>query len=108
MIYAQSICKIKVWAQTCFHRLFSVNEVPALVFVMDTTGSMFEEITAARSRAHSIIQSRASGPSQPRTFLLIPFHDPGDSYTQTHLDSSNMTYTFALLCNFIKFFSFKL
>ncbi|XP_076591760.1 von Willebrand factor A domain-containing protein 7 isoform X2 [Chaetodon auriga] len=60
-----------------FLRLFSVKQVPALVFVMDTTGSMFEEITAARLRAHSIIQSRASRPGQPGTFLLVPFHDPG-------------------------------
>ncbi|XP_023155615.2 von Willebrand factor A domain-containing protein 7 [Amphiprion ocellaris] len=59
-----------------FLRLFSVKQVPALVFVMDTTGSMFEEITAARFRAHSIIQSRANSPEQPGTFLLVPFHDP--------------------------------
>ncbi|KAM6933742.1 von Willebrand factor A domain-containing protein 7 [Xenentodon cancila] len=59
-----------------FLKLFSVKQVPALVFVMDTTGSMFEEITAARLRAHSILQSRANSPSQPGTFLLVPFHDP--------------------------------
>ncbi|XP_053728230.1 von Willebrand factor A domain-containing protein 7 [Synchiropus splendidus] len=59
-----------------FLRLFSVKQVPALVFVLDTTGSMFEEITAARLRAHSIIQSRASGPERLGTFLLVPFHDP--------------------------------
>uniref|UniRef100_A0A8D2ZG30 von Willebrand factor A domain containing 7 n=1 Tax=Scophthalmus maximus TaxID=52904 RepID=A0A8D2ZG30_SCOMX len=53
-----------------------VKQVPALVFVMDTTGSMFEEITAARLRAHSIIQSRANSPGQTGTFLLVPFHDP--------------------------------
>ncbi|KAG7223110.1 hypothetical protein INR49_015869, partial [Caranx melampygus] len=60
-----------------FLRLFSVRQVPALVFVMDTTGSMFEEITAARLRAHSIIQNQANSPRQPGTFLLVPFHDPG-------------------------------
>ncbi|XP_038548790.1 von Willebrand factor A domain-containing protein 7 isoform X2 [Micropterus salmoides] len=59
-----------------FLRLFHVKQIPALVFVIDTTGSMFEEITAARLRAHSIIQSRASRPGQPGTFLLVPFHDP--------------------------------
>ncbi|XP_041651813.1 von Willebrand factor A domain-containing protein 7 [Cheilinus undulatus] len=59
-----------------FLRLFSVKQVPALVFVMDTTGSMFDEITAARLRVHSIIQSRARSPGQPGTFLLVPFHDP--------------------------------
>ncbi|XP_068172839.1 von Willebrand factor A domain-containing protein 7 isoform X2 [Antennarius striatus] len=59
-----------------FLRLFSVKQVPALVFVMDTTGSMFEEITAARLRALSIIQNRAGGPEEPSTYLLVPFHDP--------------------------------
>ncbi|KAG8002177.1 von Willebrand factor A domain-containing protein 7 [Nibea albiflora] len=59
-----------------FLRLFSVKQAPALVFVMDTTGSMFEEISAARLRAHAIIQSRANSPGQPSTFLLVPFHDP--------------------------------
>ncbi|KAK2846963.1 hypothetical protein Q5P01_009962 [Channa striata] len=59
-----------------FLRLFSVGQAPALVFVMDTTGSMFEEITAARLRAHSIIQSRAGSTEQPGTYVLVPFHDP--------------------------------
>ncbi|KAK5607534.1 hypothetical protein CRENBAI_016813 [Crenichthys baileyi] len=59
-----------------FLKFFSVRQAPALVFVIDTTGSMFEEITAARLRAHSIIQSRANSAEQPGTFLLVPFHDP--------------------------------
>ncbi|KAM4628348.1 von Willebrand factor A domain-containing protein 7 isoform 2-T2 [Polymixia lowei] len=62
---------------TRFLRLFSVKQPPALVFVMDTTGSMFEEITAARLRALSIIQTRTNTRRQPGTFLLVPFHDPG-------------------------------
>ncbi|KAM9318639.1 von Willebrand factor A domain-containing protein 7 [Pholidichthys leucotaenia] len=60
-----------------FLRLLSVKQVPALVFVMDTTGSMFEEITAARRRALSIIQNRVNSPGQPVSFILVPFHDPG-------------------------------
>ncbi|XP_067275622.1 von Willebrand factor A domain-containing protein 7 [Pseudorasbora parva] len=62
-----------------FLRLFSVQQPPALVFVMDTTGSMFEEITAARLRAFSIIQAREKSQrtSLPGTFILVPFHDPG-------------------------------
>ncbi|XP_076849338.1 von Willebrand factor A domain-containing protein 7 isoform X2 [Brachyhypopomus gauderio] len=62
-----------------FLRLFSVQEAPPLVIVMDTTGSMFEEITAARLRVLSIIQARAKShtPSLSGSFLLVPFHDPG-------------------------------
>ncbi|MEQ2167580.1 hypothetical protein GOODEAATRI_005490 [Goodea atripinnis] len=63
-----------------FLKLFSVRQAPALVFVIDTTGSMFEEITGARLRAHSIIQRRANSAEQPGTFLLVPFHDPGDPF----------------------------
>ncbi|XP_035240285.1 von Willebrand factor A domain-containing protein 7 [Anguilla anguilla] len=59
-----------------FLRLLSVRQQPALVFVMDTTGSMFEEITAARIRAFSIIHARAKTAQQPGTYLLVPFHDP--------------------------------
>ncbi|KAK3570822.1 hypothetical protein QTP86_027647 [Hemibagrus guttatus] len=61
-----------------FLRFLSVKQPPALVFVIDTTGSMFEEITAARLRVLSIIQARANNhePGLPGTFLLIPFHDP--------------------------------
>ncbi|XP_061072170.1 von Willebrand factor A domain-containing protein 7 isoform X2 [Conger conger] len=59
-----------------FLRLLSVRQQPALVFVMDTTGSMFEEITAARLRAFTIIQARTKTTQQPGTYLLVPFHDP--------------------------------
>lgn len=47
---------------------------------MDTTGSMFEEITAARLRAHSIIQSRARSSGEPSSYVLVPFHDPSESH----------------------------
>ncbi|CAM4577668.1 unnamed protein product [Leuciscus chuanchicus] len=61
-----------------FLRLFSVQQPPALVFVIDTTGSMFEEITAARRRTFSIIQAREKSQrtTLPGTFILVPFHDP--------------------------------
>ncbi|KAJ3591363.1 hypothetical protein NHX12_009308 [Muraenolepis orangiensis] len=59
-----------------FLRLFSVQQPPSLVFVLDTTGSMFEEISAARLRALAIIQGRADSGGQPGTYLLVPFHDP--------------------------------
>lgn len=67
------------WNVASHGRLFSVGQAPALVFVMDTTGSMFEEITAARLRAHSIIQSRASSSREPSSYVLVPFHDPSES-----------------------------
>ncbi|KAJ0063906.1 hypothetical protein NL108_013617, partial [Boleophthalmus pectinirostris] len=59
-----------------FLNLLSVDQASALVFVLDTTGSMFEELTAARLRAHAIIAQRAHNSQQPGTFILVPFHDP--------------------------------
>uniref|UniRef100_A0A665V1Y3 von Willebrand factor A domain containing 7 n=1 Tax=Echeneis naucrates TaxID=173247 RepID=A0A665V1Y3_ECHNA len=74
---AATLLPDSVWTSLSnLNRLFSVQQAPVLVFVIDTTGSMFEEITAARLRAHSIIQSRAGSPGQLGTFLLVPFHDP--------------------------------
>lgn len=75
-------------------RLFSVQQPPALVFVIDTTGSMFEEITAARLRALAIIQGRANSGGQPGgTYLLVPFHDPGEDLIHRpspHLPSTTL------------------
>ncbi|XP_015196502.2 von Willebrand factor A domain-containing protein 7 isoform X1 [Lepisosteus oculatus] len=61
---------------TDFLRLMNVGRNSALVFVIDTTGSMFEEITAARLRALSIIQERQGTLDEPTTYVLVPFHDP--------------------------------
>ncbi|MBN3319139.1 VWA7 protein, partial [Atractosteus spatula] len=61
---------------TDFLRLMNVGQNSALVFVIDTTGSMFEEITAARLRALSIIQERQGTLDEPTTYVLVPFHDP--------------------------------
>ncbi|XP_028656080.2 von Willebrand factor A domain-containing protein 7 isoform X2 [Erpetoichthys calabaricus] len=60
-----------------FLKLLNVLHHMVLCFVIDTTGSMFEEIDAARQRAISVIQERKG--LYPETFLyvLVPFHDPG-------------------------------
>ncbi|XP_063287457.1 von Willebrand factor A domain-containing protein 7 [Pelobates fuscus] len=56
-------------------RLLGVSSFPALSFVVDTTGSMGEEITAVRRQAHNIIYRQNMLP--PDHFILVPFHDPG-------------------------------
>uniref|UniRef100_A0A8C6U3J8 von Willebrand factor A domain containing 7 n=1 Tax=Neogobius melanostomus TaxID=47308 RepID=A0A8C6U3J8_9GOBI len=65
---------------------------PSLVFVLDTTGSMFEEITAARLRAHSIMSQRAFSPQQPGTFILVPFHDPEIQSALNYVNHSLCTF----------------
>ncbi|XP_066560124.1 von Willebrand factor A domain-containing protein 7 [Amia ocellicauda] len=60
-----------------FLKLLNVGRYSALVFVIDTTGSMFDEISAARQRAQSIIKERQGTVDEPATYMLVPFHDPG-------------------------------
>uniref|UniRef100_A0A8C4WRD1 von Willebrand factor A domain-containing protein 7-like n=1 Tax=Gopherus evgoodei TaxID=1825980 RepID=A0A8C4WRD1_9SAUR len=60
-----------------FMRLLDVSPAVGLSFVLDTTGSMGEEIGAARLQAHDILTRRLGGPEEPDFYLLVPFHDPG-------------------------------
>ncbi|XP_053328531.1 von Willebrand factor A domain-containing protein 7 [Spea bombifrons] len=56
-------------------RLLGVSSFPALSFVLDTTGSMGEEITAVRRQANEIINRQNL--LYPDYYILVPFHDPG-------------------------------
>ncbi|XP_077317122.1 von Willebrand factor A domain-containing protein 7 isoform X2 [Lithobates pipiens] len=58
-------------------RLLGVSAFPALSFVLDTTGSMGEEITSARLQSRLIIQRQSDTLLQPDYYILVPFHDPG-------------------------------
>nr|DBA20551.1 TPA: hypothetical protein GDO54_017316 [Pyxicephalus adspersus] len=58
-------------------RLLGVSAFPALSFVLDTTGSMGEEITSARLQSRHIIQRQRDTLLQPDYYILVPFHDPG-------------------------------
>lgn len=58
-------------------RLLGVSAFPALSFVLDTTGSMGEEITSARLQSRLIIQRQNDTLLQPDYYILVPFHDPG-------------------------------
>ncbi|KAM9119111.1 LOW QUALITY PROTEIN: von Willebrand factor A domain-containing protein 7 [Pangshura tecta] len=60
-----------------FMRLLDVSPGVGLSFVLDTTGSMGEEIGAARLQARDILTRRLGGPEEPDFYLLVPFHDPG-------------------------------
>ncbi|KAM9323903.1 von Willebrand factor A domain-containing protein 7 [Gastrophryne carolinensis] len=58
-------------------RLLGVSAFPALSIVLDTTGSMGEEITSARLQSRTIIQHQRQTLLQPDYYILVPFHDPG-------------------------------
>ncbi|KAK6469988.1 von Willebrand factor A domain-containing protein 7 isoform X1 [Huso huso] len=77
-----------VGTQAFLSRLLNVGAETVLSFVIDTTGSMFDEISAARERAHSIILERRGTIHQPSQYVLVPFHDPdvGPLYRTTDPD----------------------
>ncbi|XP_004711857.1 von Willebrand factor A domain-containing protein 7 isoform X1 [Echinops telfairi] len=60
-----------------FSRLLDITPASSLSFVLDTTGSMGEEINAAKIQARSIAEQRRGSPLEPAHYVLVPFHDPG-------------------------------
>ncbi|XP_053154736.1 von Willebrand factor A domain-containing protein 7 isoform X2 [Hemicordylus capensis] len=60
-----------------FMRLLDISPATGLSFVVDTTGSMGEEINAAKLQALHIIRQRRGTLQEPDFYLLVPFHDPG-------------------------------
>ncbi|EPQ03726.1 Protein G7c [Myotis brandtii] len=60
-----------------FSRLLDITPASSLSFVLDTTGSMGEEINAAKIQARHIVEQRRGGPMEPAHYVLVPFHDPG-------------------------------
>ncbi|XP_060095116.1 von Willebrand factor A domain-containing protein 7 isoform X2 [Heteronotia binoei] len=59
-----------------FMRLLDISPATGLSFIVDTTGSMGEEINAAKSQARKIIDSRRGTLQEPDFYLLVPFNDP--------------------------------
>lgn len=59
------------------HRLLDITPASSLSFVLDTTGSMGEEINAAKIQARHIVEQRQGSPMEPTLYVLVPFHDPG-------------------------------
>ncbi|XP_041616247.1 von Willebrand factor A domain-containing protein 7 isoform X2 [Vulpes lagopus] len=60
-----------------FSRLLDISPASSLSFVLDTTGSMGEEISAAKIQARHIVEQRRGSPMEPAHYILVPFHDPG-------------------------------
>ncbi|XP_069491245.1 von Willebrand factor A domain-containing protein 7 isoform X2 [Ambystoma mexicanum] len=59
-----------------FMRLLNIGSSTGLSFVIDTTGSMGEEIMAAKLQTRAIIEKRRYTPEEPDYYVLVPFHDP--------------------------------
>jgi hypothetical protein len=58
-------------------RLMDITQSPVLCFVIDTTGSMSDDITEAKRVSFSIIDSKRGTQQEPSSYILVPFNDPG-------------------------------
>lgn len=58
----------------------------SLVFVFDTTGSMYDDLIQVRAGASKILSTTLERKVKPLyNYVLIPFHDPGKSRDQCKL-----------------------
>ncbi|XP_072533297.1 von Willebrand factor A domain-containing protein 7-like [Salminus brasiliensis] len=57
-------------------RLMGIARSAVLCFVIDTTGSMADDIAEAKRVAHNIIDSKKGTQDEPSEYILVPFNDP--------------------------------
>lgn len=55
----------------------------SLVFVFDTTGSMYDDLIQVRAGAAKILATTLERKTKPLyNYVLIPFHDPGELFRE--------------------------
>ncbi|KAF7710209.1 von Willebrand factor A domain-containing protein 7 [Silurus meridionalis] len=59
-----------------FLRMMGIARTAVLCFVIDTTGSMSDDIAEAQRVAHSIIDNKKGTQDEPSEYILVPFNDP--------------------------------
>ncbi|XP_055060960.2 von Willebrand factor A domain-containing protein 7-like isoform X1 [Misgurnus anguillicaudatus] len=59
-----------------FLQLVGMNKTSVLAFVIDTTGSMSDDIEEAKRVSFNIIDSRIESAEKPSEYILVPFNDP--------------------------------
>ncbi|XP_051559968.1 von Willebrand factor A domain-containing protein 7-like isoform X2 [Myxocyprinus asiaticus] len=57
-------------------RLMGIARSAVLAFVIDTTGSMSNDIAEAKRVAYNIIDSKKGTQDEPSEYILVPFNDP--------------------------------
>uniref|UniRef100_A0AAX7TYP7 von Willebrand factor A domain containing 11 n=1 Tax=Astatotilapia calliptera TaxID=8154 RepID=A0AAX7TYP7_ASTCA len=65
-----------VAGDTNFMRLMGLSQSPVLCFVIDTTGSMRNEIDEAKRVSFEIIDRKRGTGQEPSGYILVPFNDP--------------------------------
>ncbi|XP_056135904.1 von Willebrand factor A domain-containing protein 7 [Lampris incognitus] len=59
-----------------FLRMMGIARSSVLCFVIDTTGSMSDDIDEAKAVANDIINSKRGTQDEPSEYILVPFNDP--------------------------------
>ncbi|XP_023189663.1 von Willebrand factor A domain-containing protein 7-like [Xiphophorus maculatus] len=59
-----------------FLRMMGIARSSVVCFVIDTTGSMSDDIEAARTVMYKIIDSKKGTQDEPSEYILVPFNDP--------------------------------
>lgn len=62
-----------------------LSQSSVLCFVIDTTGSMSDDIAEAKRVSFEIIDSKRGTQQEPSAYVLVPFNDPGGRLTNTDL-----------------------
>ncbi|KAM7393983.1 hypothetical protein PAMP_020812 [Pampus punctatissimus] len=60
-----------------FLRLVGLSQSSVLCFVIDTTGSMSNDIAEAKRVSFDIIDRKRESQHEPSAYILVPFNDPG-------------------------------
>ncbi|KAJ0050442.1 hypothetical protein NL108_003664, partial [Boleophthalmus pectinirostris] len=59
-----------------FLRMLGIARSSVVCFVIDTTGSMSDDIEEARKVVYEIIDSKKGTQDEPSEYILVPFNDP--------------------------------
>ncbi|CAL9700815.1 unnamed protein product [Knipowitschia caucasica] len=59
-----------------FLRMLGIARSSVVCFVIDTTGSMSDDIDEARNVVYEIIDSKKGTQDEPSEYILVPFNDP--------------------------------
>lgn len=59
--------------------MLGIARSSVVCFVIDTTGSMSDDIAEARAVVYEIIDSKKGTQDEPSEYILVPFNDPSMS-----------------------------
>lgn len=74
--------------KNAFQTFFNLESY-SMTFVIDTTGSMGDDIEQVKTTCIDIIRKVVGSPDVPYNYILVPFNDPGES-TRGILHSKKM------------------